>query len=55
MWERGESVGRCGSICRCTLSPLLSPHSLGKNKIGEDGARAVGDALKTNKTLTWLK
>ena len=33
----------------------LSLHSLYNNNIGADGARAVGDALKTNKTLTYLE
>ena len=49
-------VGVCGGVffC-CTLSPLLSPHSLYNNNIGADGARALGDALKTNKTLTYLE
>ena len=54
--ERGECVSEseCVGICLCPLSPLLSPRSLQNNNIGADGARAVGDALKTNTTLTEL-
>ena len=36
------------------LSHLFSLRSLDNNNIGADGARAVGDALKTNTTLTEL-
>ena len=38
------------------LSHLFSLpiYSLQNNNIGDDGARAVGDALKTNTTLTEL-
>ena len=36
------------------LSHLFSLRSLDNNNIGDDGARSVGDALKTNSTLTEL-
>ncbi len=37
----------------CTLS--LNRPSLYNNNIGDDGARALGEALKTNTTLTYLQ
>ena len=37
-----------------SLTSSLSPRSLSGNNIGAGGARAVGDALKTNTTLTFL-
>ena len=58
MWCVGEGrvcgwVG--GWVFADALSPLLYPQSLYYDNIGADGARAVSDALKTNKTLTSLK
>ena len=59
MWFVGE-----GRVCVCAcvgvfvddaLSHLFSLRSLENNNIGADGARAVGDALKTNTTLTRLE
>ena len=44
-----------GWVFADALSPLLYPQSLYYDNIGADGARAVSDALKTNKTLTTLK
>ena len=61
MWYVGE--GRvCGWVgvwvfVDDALSHLFSLpiYSLHNNNIGDDGARAVGDALKTNTMLTTLK
>ena len=55
--ERGEcvSVGVFGYLMMHYLTSSLSPYSLDNNNIGDDGVRAVGDALKTNNTLTYLK
>ena len=57
MLERGECVGGFvfGYLLMHSLTSSLSPYSLSGNNIGDDGARAVGDALKTNTTLTYLK
>ena len=54
---RGASVWVwvCGYLLMHSLTSSLSPYSLWNNNIGADGARAVGDALKTNKTLTTLR
>ena len=56
---RGASVCVCVCVCRYllmhSLTSSLSPYSLWNNNIGADGARALGDALKTNTTLTSLK
>ena len=60
MWsEKGVREGRVcgwvgGWVFADALSHLFSLCSLEKNNIGDDGARAVGDALKTNTTLTEL-
>ena len=54
---RGASVCVCvgvGVFVDDALSHLFSLCSLENNNIGNDGARAVGDALKTNTTLTFL-
>ena len=51
MLERGE----CGYLSMHYLTSSLSPYSLSGNNIGADGARAVGDSLKTNTTLTYLE
>ena len=58
MWCVGE-----GRVCVCAcvgvfvdaLSHHFSLCSLENNNIGDDGARSVGDALKTNTTLTRLE
>ena len=57
MLERGECLGEWvwGYLLMHSLTSSLSPYSLSGNNIGADGARAVGDALKTNTTLTTLK
>ena len=57
MWCVGEGLV-CGWVwgylLMHILSLLLSLRSLYNNNIGADGARAVGDALKNNTTLTAL-
>eukprot|EP00962_Isochrysis_galbana_P016122 scaffold4613_cov129-Isochrysis_galbana.AAC.17 len=40
------------TVCGCSL---FGPHSLMDNKIGNEGAQHIGEALKTNKALTSLK
>ena len=50
MLERAECVGVWVFVD--SLSHLFSLRSLADNIIGDDGALAVGDALKTNTTLT---
>ena len=52
---RGASVWVCGYLLIHYLTSSLSSYSLSGNNIGADGARAVGDALKTNTMLTTLK
>jgi hypothetical protein len=37
------------------ISVFLLPHSLRKNIIGDEGAAAFGEALKSNRTLTSLE
>ena len=44
-----------GYLLMHSLTSSLSPYSLSFKNIGADGARAVGDALKTNTTLTYLE
>ena len=40
----------------CNLSaPIFYPYSLADNQIGDVGANAIGDALKTNTALQTLK
>jgi hypothetical protein len=34
---------------------FLLPRSLQKRNIGDEGAAAIGEALKHNKILTWLQ
>ena len=52
---RGASVWVCGYLLIHYLTSSLSSYSLDNNNIGDDGARVVGDALKTNTTLTYLE
>jgi hypothetical protein len=35
------------------MPPLL--HSLSENNIGDEGAAAIGEALKHNRILKWLQ
>jgi hypothetical protein len=37
------------------ICAFLLPHSLRKNTIGDKGAAAIGEALKSNRTLTSLE
>ena len=57
MLERCEYVSEwvCGYLLIHYLTSSLSSYSLDNNNIGDDGARVVGDALKTNTTLTRLE
>ena len=52
---RGASVWVCGYLLIHYLTSSLSSYSLDNNNIGDEGARAVGDALKTNTTLKELR
>ena len=54
MLERGECVGVWVFVDALSHLFSLPIYSLWNNNIGDDGARAVGDALKTNTTLTEL-
>ena len=54
MLER-TSVWVCGYLSMHSLTSSLSLRSLDSNNIGDEGARAVGDALKTNTTLKELR
>ena len=44
------------AFLQCSVSYIIFavPHSLRNNNIGDEGAAAIGEALKESKTLTWL-